>query len=419
MSTSRYFGPRPGPALLETLGLAFPADVFGSACDWYERADQTAHEWEQLYHFGLERVGQRAAEPATPSWWSQRADLLVREARLAGLRWWLDSVLDASVPILSTHDLGLWCALQQCALQYAEEVYSVHLRDSADFLYDSGVLEMFASVILDASVTGAAWHSLEEQFTISILGGSEVEVSYYCHLREIAEVAGYPVPGRLGRSDFISISTHLRSFVALLVASGTQSGPPSLADTTTANGCSEQLERILNWCREEATNTTRVSLPHEEAVPAPSDQRKQEGEAGRKQRVPIDVAHRLTLSYLLKHPRATIREVSQETGASTGSISKTPAWKAFHALRSQPLPPGPQRPWQKEVFLTKKIMEAFECKGVPSDELSFDELALLYAHLMWTPAEQEWLANLNPEKRREAIMLKVEELYKARDTRHE
>jgi len=114
-----------------------------------------------------------------------------------------------------------------------------------------------------------------------------------------------------------------------------------------------------------------------------------------------DEANLLIKRFLKDHPKATIRDVANEVGLSTGKVSGLEAWRNHMAIRRAAKPPAKI----KERPLTKKMLERVGKDDDPVQQMIRNEAIWDYLLKNVDRTMREELLKVSEEKRKELIQL--------------
>jgi hypothetical protein len=112
--------------------------------------------------------------------------------------------------------------------------------------------------------------------------------------------------------------------------------------------------------------------------------------------------------YLDSHPKATIREVAEEVGLSTGKIAQLDAWKREMAGRKAAMPP----PKKYERPLTDKMLAARGQKDDPAAKIMQDEAIWQWLLEKAKPKEKADL-HMKTDKEKATLIELAREQYEA------
>jgi hypothetical protein len=128
-----------------------------------------------------------------------------------------------------------------------------------------------------------------------------------------------------------------------------------------------------------------------------------------KRRIPKGQANILVDEHLRKHPEATLREIQQATGVSSGGISESAAWRAEKDRRRRNPGAGSSRD-PKARPLTRKMLAVLGETDDPSDRIDAEDIALRKLLENSTSEERARLLAMTREKQREYVQLYMEQL---------
>src|SRR5262249_32052790 len=109
--------------------------------------------------------------------------------------------------------------------------------------------------------------------------------------------------------------------------------PPEPAAANTPQACRNAIDLVAGWCLERAGDVQPAPC-----LPSPGTPARDEGPPRSGAPLSPEEANAAVRLHLQGNPGATIREVNQATGVSTGRISKLPAWQAHQAMKTAARP---------------------------------------------------------------------------------
>jgi hypothetical protein len=403
----------------------------------YKHALTALQNWTAGWRRALERLKRLAQQASAPPWWETNAGDLVTEAYRAGLRDWLSHALGADALVDGPDDLRLWCRLQAKALKICRDAYPVHFCYWQRALYDKDLLREAMPLLVEPEAHAGdplkqfAWLKSFECIDTSILP------LYWDtqHNRE-EEVDAVPIPDPPGQGEYQELTRRAWGYVRSVAWFAGQPPPEEPGQVQDETGFRSALHHILIWCGKlekkqssGGAGAPQVPCPEKDLPAGPAGRDDEQSRSGpalsqptaaggvgeggeaalheqggskpRKKGIPKEEAEILVRDHLKAHPSATVKEIHEATGVSTGSIANTSAWKG-HQAKKELADTSPGRAPRTRP-LTNNMLAARGQEDDPSSRMEAEEIVWRYLIENATPEERERLNALKPAERAEYI----------------
>jgi hypothetical protein len=403
----------------------------------YKHALTALQNWTAGWRRALERLKGLAQQASAPPWWETNAGDLVSEAYRAGLRDWICHALGVDALVDGPDDLRLWCRLQAKALKICRDAYPVYFCYWERDLYDKDLLREAMPLLVEPEAhAGDPLKQFAWLKSFACIDTSFLPLYRDTQHNREEEVDAVPIPDRPRQEDYQELIRRAWGYVRSVASFAGQPPPEEPGQVQDETAFRSALHHILIWCGKlekkqssGGAGTPQVTSPEKDLPAGPAgrdaDQSRsgpvlgqptaadgvgegdeavlheQGGSKPRKKGIPKEEAENLVRDHLKAHPSATVKEIHEATGVSTGSIANTTAWKK-HQEKKSSADTSPGRALRMRP-LTDKMLAARGQENDPSSRMEAGEEVWRYILENATPEERARLHALTQAERDEHI----------------